>query len=296
MRARLILGTILMLVAPTIAAAQISARTDAEILAEAEAAFRKGAENKPRLLVANKHFANAADRYRELHQRGVRSPALYLSLGNAAVLADRWSEAIWAYQMGLMLDPNHTAMREHLAFVRAKVIYPPDGRGRLKPESWPTWLPRPSAFGWTLLFTLGYVLACVGITVAIMNQPIRATALTFLWVVLSVIDLPFAMLVHQPRIFALTALSILLAFASGVSLWKEDQQAEIDRRTPIVVVVDTSPLLRGNGISYEPHADIPVLPRGLEARLIHRRGAWLQIRLSTDEVGWVHRSQVLVVQ
>jgi hypothetical protein len=34
----------------------------------------------------------------------------------------------------------------------------------------------------------------------------------------------------------------------------------------------------------------------MEAQQIHRRGHWLQIRLSTGEVGWVPASNLLVVE
>lgn len=292
MRARLAVVVMLVGVLPVGAAAP----SDADVLAAAQAAFERGMENKSRLLVAPKHFAEAADAYRELHRRGVRSPGLYLSLGNAAVLADRWPEAIWAYQMGLALDPNHAGLRENLAFVRAKVIYPPDGRGRLDPGSWPAWFPRLTAFHLVLLFSLSYLLACVGITVAILRQPSRDAALTNAWNVFAWVDVPFAIVIHQPRVFAATALAILLAAASGLGLGQAMDQAESDRRTPAVVVVDNIPILRGNGPSYPPHPDLAFLPRGLEARQLHRRGTWLQIRLSTGEVGWVHQTQVLVVQ
>jgi len=45
-------------------------------------------------------------------------------------------------------------------------------------------------------------------------------------------------------------------------------------------------LLRtGNGLSYPPRYETP-LNQGVEARLLHARGAWLQIELSGGEVGW----------
>src|SRR5208283_5028376 len=127
MRSRLIAGCLIVIVAPAL----VRAQTDDEILAQAEAAFQRGVENKSRFLLARTHFSEATNRYLELHQRRVRTPALYRSLGNAALLADRWPEAIWAYHVGLKLDPNDASLREHLAFARAKVLYPASGEGRL---------------------------------------------------------------------------------------------------------------------------------------------------------------------
>jgi hypothetical protein len=116
MHARMIACLLVFCSLPATAHAQASTESDAEVLAQAETAFRLGVENKTRILQARTHFYLATDAYLELHRRGVRSPALYLNLGNAAVLADRWPEAVWAYHVGLKLDPNHAGLREHLAF------------------------------------------------------------------------------------------------------------------------------------------------------------------------------------
>ena len=50
---------------------------------------------------------------------------------------------------------------------------------------------------------------------------------------------------------------------------------------------------QGNGMSYPPRRDLP-LSRGVEARLLYNRGAWLQVQLASGEVGWLARSDVLV--
>src|SRR5437773_79232 len=81
------------------------------LASEARAAFERGIDNKHKLLQARKDFSSATDAYFELHRCGVRNPALYRNLGNAAFLADRWPEAIWAYHVGLRFDPNDHATR-----------------------------------------------------------------------------------------------------------------------------------------------------------------------------------------
>jgi hypothetical protein len=268
MRARMNFSLLVVAFLPTVALA--SARTDEEIFAQAEAAFRQGVDNKIRILQARKHFSEAADAYRELHRRGVRSPALLLNLGNAAVLADRWPEAIWAYHGGLRLDPNDRTLREHLEFARAKVLYPPAGQGRPDADAWADWLHRPTIGELSCALGLSYLLAWLAGTCAFISR--------------------------QSRLFLLAGALILVAAIAGAGLWNEMRQAEIDCRTPLVVLADNTEFFRGNGISYPQHPVLPVLPRGLEARQLHRRGAWLQIRLTTGEVGWVPRSQVLVVE
>jgi hypothetical protein len=79
-------------------------------------------------------------------------------------------------------------------------------------------------------------------------------------------------------------------------LWHDQRQADIDRRTPLVVIAANTAFYQGNAASYPQHASLPIVPRGLEARQIHARGNWLQIRLSTGEVGWLPRRQVLIVE
>lgn len=249
------------------------ARTNEEILAEAQTAFRTGVEHKDRLLLARVDFSRAADAYYELHERGVRSSSLYRNLGNAAVLADRWPEGIWAYQMGLALDPNDRAMREHLAFARGKVIYPVAGQGRLGADAWPVWLPRPTFFTLFTVFAIAYLLACIAGAGA------------------------FA--IRKLLLLAPAVLFALIAIAFGIGAGIVWEQANADRAHPRIIVADKKgsiPFYLGNGPSYPQHTGVPLLPRGLEARIVHRRGDWLQIRLATGEVGWLPRNQVLIVE
>src|SRR5690242_12821788 len=104
------------------ACAHAQTGSDADILAQAESAFQQGIAHKNHFLQARPHFAKAANDYLDLHKRGVRSPALYRNLGDAALLADRLPEAIWAYHMSLAFDSNDARAREHLAFARSKVL------------------------------------------------------------------------------------------------------------------------------------------------------------------------------
>ena len=247
-----------------------SAQTNEEILDKARTAFEEGTEHKDQLLAARRDFGRATDHYLELHRREVRSAALYRELGTAALLADRWPEAIWAYQMGLTLDANDRVLRERLAFARGKVIYPAAGQGQLAAESWPVWLHRPTFTELFLVFASFYTVA----------------SLAGAWAYASRKLIPFLI----ASFFTLGA----LGFGLGASMvWEKDNH---DRAQPLVIIADNTPFYRGNGSSYPQHASVPLLPRGLEACIVHRRGDWLQIRLSTGEVGWLPRSQALIVE
>lgn len=251
-------------------AANAQGKTTDELLAEARAAFEAGVEHKDRLLQARKDFSEATDRYLDLHQRGVRNAALYRCLGDAALLADRWPEAIWAYHNGLARDPNDRRLREHLELARSKVLLPAAGQGRLPPDAWPLWLHRP---------TLGELLAGVGLF----------HALTWL-------AIGFHFVFPHRRLVALATLCAVLTLGlAGAAAWVWDR-SEAERIHPRIILRDSTPFYRGNGPSYEQHKGIPLLPRGIEAHQLHRRGEWLQIQLSTGEIGWLPASQVLIVE
>jgi hypothetical protein len=261
---------ILLLAWPLPVPAQPTTRSDEEVLAEADAAFRHGVENRTRILVARQHFADAAERYGELHRRGVRSPALCLKLGNAATLADRWPEAIWAYHVGLKLDANDAQLRDHLAFVRAKVIYPPANLGRPQADVWPAPLPRPTEYDLILIGAVAYLLACVLGMIGYLRGSMR--------------------------LFLGASALVLIAASAGVGYWHASQQAALNHETPLVVLTHNTPFYRGNSTSYPQHPILPMLPRGMEVRRLHARGGWLQVRLSTGEVGWVPANVAMVVE
>jgi hypothetical protein len=258
----------LMVSLPASARAQMSANE--QLADRAEAAFRQGVENKTRFVLARRSFSEAADAYVELHQQGVRSPALYRNLGNAALLADRWPIALWACHVGLAIDPNDRALRDQLAFVRAKVRYPASYVARPEADSWPLWLHRPTILELSGITAFSYVLTCIAAACAFFRR-------TF-------------------RLYCLTAFALLVSAAFGIALWHAVEQAEHDRQTPLVIVVEPSSLYRGNGASYPYHPGLPVLPRGLEVRQRLRRGNWLHVRLTSGEVGWLPIERVRIVE
>jgi hypothetical protein len=239
---------------------------NAELVRRAEQAFHQGVAAQARVQEARRHFAQAAELFGELHSHGVRSPALYLDLGNAEYLAGRPERALWAYQSGLRLDPRDQRLRENLQQVRAGIHYPAGGRARLEPEIWPQAKPVPllvAAFA-------TYALACLVAT---------------LWF-------------YRPApalMGSLCALAVATT-VSLVALARVLAQAEHDRLQPVVVVSEETPLYRGNGPSYPPHPDLPSLPRGVEARQLLRRGSWLQVQCTSGEIGWMPARTVLVVE
>lgn len=242
-----------------------------EILARAHERFQLGVEKLRQPAESRRLFAQAAKDFERLYG-GPRSPAFYLSWGNAEALAGRWPYAICAYHCGLKIDPNNAALRAHLEHARTLVDYPPGGRGRPVPEIWPGWLHRATAGDLLVLAASAYSLAW----------------LAGGWWVVRRRALPLALALG---LFA-------VALAAGAAYLLEERQVYRDaRRQPphLVVIAEPTTLHRGNGPSYPLHPDVPSLPASLEARQLHQRGAWYQVQLATGEVGWVEASHVLMV-
>lgn len=247
----------------------VAAPTDEELFDRATATFRRACDSVRQVGEARKLFGRAADDFDELDRRGVRSPGLYHDLGNAALLADRLPDASLAYHRGLRLDPNHAGLRDHLAFARSRVNYPPGDRGRPAPERWPAGLPRPTVGALFLAAAVGYAGAwvCGG-----------------WWFVR-----------RSPAALLVTLAGAAVALVAGVWCGAEVREVERDRAEPLVVIArDGTSFQQGNGPNYPRHPDVPTLPAGLEARLVHRRGGWLHVRLATGELGWVRADAALV--
>jgi hypothetical protein len=240
-----------------------------DVLARAQNQFRQGAEKLREPIEARRLFGEAADTFATL--RGVvRSPNFFLSWGNSEALAGRWPQAIWAYHSGLRIDPNSEPLREHLQYARSLVDDTPGGRSRPEPSRWPGWLHRPTPGDLLLLTAITYSLGCFA---------------AGWWYVR-----------RRSLLLAAAVAFFSVALAGGAAYLLEERRAEEEARQPLVIVAaEGTTLHRGNGPSYPLHPDVPSLPPGLEARQIQQRGGWLQVELTTGEVGWVPSDRVLVV-
>ena len=72
--------------------------------------------------------------------------------------------------------------------------------------------------------------------------------------------------------------------------WRITQEEE---QTLAVVAVNGVTLRRGNGSMYPRHPDLPRVNRGMEARLLHNRGGWVQLQFPGGEIGWLPRQAVV---
>jgi hypothetical protein len=162
-------------------------------------------------------------------------------------------------------------MRGNLAYARGQVQYPPGPSGRAEADFWPAWLPRFSADVFLVLAGAAYVLGCAALTVWWLRRGVHSVLVG--------------------------ALCLAIAGMAGYGWHLLDADHLRNRQTPSVVIREDHVALRtGNGVSYPRHAELPTLRQGMEARRIHRRGAWLQVRFMSGEVGWIHADEALVVE
>jgi hypothetical protein len=246
--------------------------TSAEMatLADADRWFQQGIAAEQDSIAARQAFAQAARRYQQLVDGGQRQAELLRQLGDAYLLADDLPRALFAYRLGLREAPHVQAFWDHLELARDRVPYPNgDERHRPPPSDWPTWLPRPSP---------GLLLAS-----AATLHALAWTALALWWLRRQTSTLVWA------GLFLAVALGVLGWWGYGA--WQRDQEAQ---RPFAVVAFNNMTLRRGNGTLFAPHTDLPIVHRGMEARLLNERGGWVQLAFPAGEVGWLPRRAVLI--
>jgi hypothetical protein len=251
---------------PPDGAAVLADVSDAELVAQAEEAFRAGVERRDDPAAAREHFRDAAARFEELRRRGASNAPLFLDLGNAYLLADDLPRAVLSYRRGLHLAPADDALRAALGRARALVTSPPEG-GTAAADSaaWEDRLPTAWAFGAAAGL---YALGCVGVTRWRMVRRGR------------------------PLVLGLLALAGAAALAVPVAL--AARRSGDEAAHPLVVVAEDGELLRrGDAHTYPPRTPAP-LGRGAEARLLYRRGDWLQVELPGGTAGWIPAASALV--
>jgi hypothetical protein len=233
-----------------------------DLLNKAEQEAQTALETHGNPKQARAHFLTAARLYEDAYVNGHRNAACLRNEGNAALLGGDLPRAILSYRRGLRFAPNDPVIRSNLAFARDQVDYPGTGLlGRPAQDPWPAGIPRPT-LNWLLLpAVLFYAGACLAATRWWM---LRQTGFIYLALVSTV------------------ALSV--AVGAMISLYKNDSE---QTQHPLVVTAENGVLLRtGNGLSYPPRFETP-LNRGVEARLLFKRGNWMQIELAGGETGWV---------
>lgn len=239
------------------------------LVARAEAEFRAGIQLREAADLARPHFKAAAEAFEELRRLGVSNPSLYHDLGSAYLLAGDLPHAILSYRRGLRLAPWDRTLQTDLDQAREHVSYPENATlGRPPTERWPTWLPP---------LRLEVLFGSAGLLYAL--AWLQATR----W------------LMHgRGRLLVLAVMALAAAAGLGFLFLKLTQLERVQEAAPLVVIAqDDVVLRRGNSRRFPPRYDASV-NRGVEARLLHHRGDWMQIELADGATGWIPRLAALV--
>jgi tetratricopeptide (TPR) repeat protein len=205
------------------------------------------------------------EQFARLHSK---APGYYLALGNATLLAGDLPRAILAYREGLQGAPPSKDLRSNLGYARSLVVYRNDSS-----------VGRPPPKGLSAIAPL--------------------TFRRLFWGSLIVYTLALISLLHgwrqgRKRLFSISLAAALSAFlvmsTIGYSVWLQHQSS---RHPLLVLSQDAVVLRRGNGASYPPRLDAR-LNKGVEARLLFRRGDWLQIELTGGQIGWIPTDAAVV--
>jgi len=243
--------------------------SNADLVAQAEAAFHSGMEVRDIPDKAEPLFRQAAQCYETLRHHGVQNSALYANLGNCYLLAGDVPRAILSYRRGMRLAPADPSLRANLTHARERVAYP--GRGEL---AWPPVDNRPP---WLLYLS-----------------PRVSLPLLIAFYSLGWFGVMRWFMFGRTGPLAVAIGAFILAAVPAVRLLVEEQSQRDETLHPLVVVAaDGVGLHKGNGMLYPLRFESP-LNRGVEARLRIERGRWLQIELAGGAVGWVPRTAVLL--
>ncbi|HEY2908802.1 MAG TPA: SH3 domain-containing protein [Gemmataceae bacterium] len=242
---------------------------DTAVLQEAERCFAEGIAARHDASAARRWFARSAREYDDLWQRGFHNPALALNRARAHRLAGNLPAAIAALHAGLAVARFDRALQVELEDCRAAVEYPNE---ELAVEC----RPRP--------------LSGIGSRMA----PVEAFLLAgSLWLVACLCLARLAM-TRRPA-WLIAAAIALVALAALGGLWFLDWRQQRDANARPLAIVDRDCTLRtGNGTAW-PNRFAGKLPRGVEARVLGRRGGWVQVELAAGAVGWLPESCLLPI-
>ena len=238
------------------------ATANADLQQRAESAFRMGIENRNDAKTARAMFQQAAEAYAAMRTQGADNAELHQNEGNARVLAGDAAGAILAYHRGLRHDPNSGELRRGLHYARSRVAFATADEQRAlgvaDSRTWGSRLIHGYRFHILAVLTSLGSLACIA------------------W--------------FLSRRHRWLAAGIGLFTAAGIwtaaSVWTTQ-----DRGLPHAVVVRSSFLRKGNGVSFPLQRDLP-LPAGTEAKVRFDRGSWKQVELADGSVGWLPANAV----
>lgn len=206
-------------------------------------------------------FTEAITNYGAVIQSGQSSAPVYFNLGNAFFKAGQIGRAIFAYRQAKALAPRDPDVLANLQFARNQVQGP-----TLSGTTLGRWLGKLSLNEWTL----------------------ASAAVVWLWLLLLIIPQwqPSFRAALRGWTLAAGLLGILVCGGFGVRYSRLHFQ-------PTAVVITTEAALHQAPLAES--ASLVSLHDGAEVRVLDKKGDWLQVSTDPRRIGWIQRSQAVVV-
>ncbi|GAA4436018.1 BatD family protein [Bremerella cremea] len=247
--------------------ASLSDSQKATLLEEANAAYQRGMTSGTEdAATANEAFSQAAAKYQQLVDSGIRNSDLYVNLANAYVQAGSPGRAIANYERALQLNPYHGQAFQNLKLTQSGLH--PEATSAMAASS-----------GWqqTLTHWTSNVSPILGVVLA------AAAWSTLCIAVVGGMFVPSAMW----RWATIPATCVLLV---GVTLANVHRFTET-HRVQAIVAAPTVALRDAPGDNF-PENPSHTVTEGESLEVLKANGPWLQVQTPTGSIGWISQPQV----
>jgi tetratricopeptide (TPR) repeat protein len=213
------------------------------------------------ILYQQEDFSSALEKFHQIEELGLESPALYFNLGNTYYKLDRVGKSILYYERALRLDPKDEDVLANLAIANQatvdKITPPPE----FALASWLRWALYLFPVS-TLLRSLAvFYLALGGLATTLIIA--RGSALSSLI-----------------KKAALVTLVVLLATAVlFLAQWQDSRN-----RVEAIVMAEELPAMDAPG---ESGTKLFTIHEGTKVRIEQSSNDWVEIVLSDGKIGWV---------
>jgi tetratricopeptide (TPR) repeat protein len=205
-------------------------------------------------------YAEAVGKYEELLRAHTVSPATYFNLGNAFFKSGEIGRALASYRQAERMAPRDPDLRANLQFVRNQVQAP-----TLLPGRWERWLRTLTLNEWTFLASGALWCWLLTLTLAQLRPAWRQS-------------------LRSAKLFTGIA-TVALGLCLGSAVLNSSNRSAIVISHQAVVhngPLDESPT------AFEVHD-------GAELNVLDAKNDWLQVSAGPRRVGWLKRTELLVL-
>jgi len=221
------------------------------------------------ILYQQQDFSAALEKYHQIEELGLVSPALYFNIGNAYYKLEQVGRAILYYERSLRLDPKDENTLANLAIANQATIDRITAPPEFALASWLRWalylFPISTLLRSLAVFYLALGALAVTLTIA------RGSALSSLI-----------------RKAALVTLVLLLATAVlFFAQWQDSRN-----RVEAIVLAEELPAMDAPGDSA---TEVFSIHEGTKVRIDQSSNGWVEIVLADGKIGWVSSEGIEII-